>query len=46
MPVFQFEKEEPPPPLSVKQWFPNGVSRHPGVSGGTTKVCREIKKSI
>jgi hypothetical protein len=28
----------------VEQWFPNGVSRHPGVSGGTTRCVAKLKK--
>jgi hypothetical protein len=28
------------------QWFPNGVSRHPGVSGGTTRCIAKLKTNI
>jgi hypothetical protein len=28
------------------QWFPNGVSRYPGVSGGTTRCVAKLKKKI
>jgi hypothetical protein len=31
---------------TIKQWFPNGVSRHPGVSGGTTRCVAKLKKNI
>jgi hypothetical protein len=31
---------------SLDQWFPNGVSRHPGVSGGTTMCVAKLKKKI
>jgi hypothetical protein len=29
---------------ALGQWFPNGVSRHPGVSGGTTRCVAKLKK--
>jgi hypothetical protein len=28
------------------QWFPNGVSRHPGVSRGTTRCVAKLKENI
>jgi hypothetical protein len=28
----------------LEQWFPNGVSRHPGVLGGTTRCVAKLKK--
>jgi hypothetical protein len=28
----------------LEQWFPNGVSPHPGVSGGTTRCVAKLKK--
>jgi hypothetical protein len=28
----------------LDQWFPNGVSRHPGVSEGTTRCVAKLKK--
>jgi hypothetical protein len=30
----------------LDQWFPNGVSRHPGVSGGTTRCVAKLKKYL
>jgi hypothetical protein len=32
--------------ICIGQWFPNGVSRHPGVSGGTTRCVAKLKKNI
>jgi hypothetical protein len=29
---------------TLDQWFPNGVSRHPGVSGGTTRCVAKLKE--
>jgi hypothetical protein len=31
---------------ALEQWFPNGVSRHPGVSGGTTRCVAKLKKYL
>jgi hypothetical protein len=32
--------------ITVDKWFPNGVSQHPGVSGGTTRCVAKFKKNI